>query len=98
MGKGLNKYKNKQADLKRKLELAKEQNKKDEGQEPKKLTDEEIKEQNDRKRFEQLLQREGAKAFNDYDSDGYLNIKLLVMEAVATTVLNEVSGCDGPYR
>ncbi|CAB9524003.1 expressed unknown protein [Seminavis robusta] len=79
MGKGLNKFKNKQADLKRKLELAKQQNKKDDidddddTSQQKHLTDEEIKEQNDRKRFEQLLQREGATMLNNYESEGYLS-------------------------
>ena len=82
MGKGLNKFKNKQADLKRKLELAKQQQKDGspgmeenaEDETPKAaLTAEQIKERNDRKRFEQLLQREGAKSLNAYNSDGYLN-------------------------
>ena len=85
MGKGLNKFKNKQADLKRKMELAKQQKReasgesvdevKDDKAAPKTLTDEQIKERNDRKRFEELLQREGAKVLNDYTSDDYLNSK-----------------------
>jgi hypothetical protein len=79
---GLNKIKGKQADLKRKLELAKQQNREaigdtadDSDAASLALTEEEIKERNDRKRFEQLLEREGSKMLNDYDSDGYLSIK-----------------------
>lgn len=82
MGKGFNKFKNKgQAGLQRKLELAKQQQKNpDEAgddvaddETPKALTAEQIKERNDRKRFEQLLQREGSKSLNNYNSDGYLS-------------------------
>ena len=82
MGKGLNKSKNKQADLQRKMELAKQQKLKEQGlDEPEaattnqqQLSPQEIKERNDRKRFEQLLQRENMnKMLNDYTSDGYLN-------------------------
>lgn len=81
MGKGLNKFKNKQADLKRKLELAKKQKKgtdNDDDEEEdesstKALSDEEIKERNDRKRFEQLLKQEGGKVLSAYTSDSYLN-------------------------
>jgi hypothetical protein len=85
MSKGLNKIKGKQADLKRKLELAKQQKREASGEntdDPDSddasslvLTEEEIKERNDRKRFEQLLEREGSKMLNNYDSDGYLSIK-----------------------
>lgn len=85
MGKGLNKFKNKQADLKRKMELAKQQKKEaggaeeddaeEEGTKPKKLSAKEIKERNDRKRFEDLLKREGSKVLSDYTSNSYLNNK-----------------------
>jgi len=47
------------------------------------LTQEEIKERNDRRRFEQLLQREGTKMFSDYESDGYLNTKQVEEEISA---------------
>jgi hypothetical protein len=69
----------KQADLRRKLELAKQQNKEeDDDNQPvasKKslLTDKEIKERNDRLRFEELLQKGSSSVLNDYSSDGYLN-------------------------
>ena len=69
--------------MKRKLELAKQQQKNpeeagangddDDDETPKALTAEQIKERNDRKRFEQLLQREGSKSLNNYNSDGYLS-------------------------
>lgn len=81
------KMRNKQADLLRKMELAKKQ-KEEEGdgdnddassttkssddQKTKKLTDEEIRERNDRLRFEELLQRESSKVLNDFSSSGYL--------------------------
>ena len=91
MGKGLNKFKSKQADLKRKMELAKQQ-KGDEPpeEEPKKLTDQEIKERNDRKRFEQLLKQEGSKVLNDYTSDSYLNTKQEEEEITAASKLRVV--------
>lgn len=75
----MGKSRNKQADLRRKMELAKQQ--KEEvtssggGQAKEKpLTDEEIRERNDRLRFEELLKKEGATMLNDYSSqEGYLN-------------------------
>lgn len=80
LGKGLNKAKNKQALLKQKLEEAKRQkiqgdNDDAVGEKAKQhpLTDEEIKERNDRKRFEELLKKGAANVLNDYSSDGYLN-------------------------
>ena len=76
MGKGLNRA-NKQADLRRKMELAKQQNRENAGtkQEKKKyeLSDDEIKERNDRLRFEELLKGSTSSAFSDYSSDGYQN-------------------------
>jgi hypothetical protein len=80
MGKGLNKIKNKQLDLKRKLELAKQQKQEASGEpvegdssSKKTLSVEEIKERNDRKRFEELLEKAGANVLNDFTSDAYLN-------------------------
>eukprot|EP00560_Eucampia_antarctica_P001902 CAMPEP_0197833448 /NCGR_PEP_ID=MMETSP1437-20131217/19079_1 /TAXON_ID=49252 ORGANISM="Eucampia antarctica, Strain CCMP1452" /NCGR_SAMPLE_ID=MMETSP1437 /ASSEMBLY_ACC=CAM_ASM_001096 /LENGTH=310 /DNA_ID=CAMNT_0043437519 /DNA_START=47 /DNA_END=979 /DNA_ORIENTATION=- len=64
---------NKQADLMKKMELAKNARQKggsEGGSEDKKLTDEEIKQINDRKRFEQLLDRESASVNTDYSSSG----------------------------
>jgi len=78
MGKG----KNKQLLLKQKLEDAKRQKLKDNANNDdavgdsaakKQLTDKEIRERNDRLRFEELLKKGSATVFNDYSSDGYLN-------------------------
>lgn len=57
MGKGLNRLKGKQAALQKKMEEARRQNRKNDEEETPAtaLTDEEIKERNDRLRFEQLL-------------------------------------------
>lgn len=75
MGKGLNKSRNKQADLQRKLALAKQQNGKTvtPSDDSSKLTDDVMKEQNDRKRFQELLDRSSSKVLNDFSADGYLN-------------------------
>jgi hypothetical protein len=79
MGKGLNKARNKQAALRKKLEEAKRQNSpttEDEVQRDEKkrlLSEEEIKERNDRLRFEQLLKSKASIVLNDYSSEGYLN-------------------------
>jgi hypothetical protein len=73
----MNKARNKQADLARKLELAKQQKKQETEQtagQPATLSPAEIQEKNDRLRFEELLRREAATALNDYSKDGYLNI------------------------
>jgi len=71
---------NKQQDLKKKLELAKKQNKKEEDivddeskDQSGRLTDKEIKEQNDRLRFQEMLDKKGSIVLNDYGSGGYLN-------------------------
>jgi len=80
MGKGLNKA-NKQAMLKQKMEAAKRQKQGDDAathvaeddKDTKQLTATEIKERNDRKRFEELLQKGGANFLSDYSQDGYLN-------------------------
>ena len=78
MGKGLSKSNNKQALLKQKLEEAKRQ-KLDRAEDTEtiagrqKLTEREIRERNDRLRFEELLRKGSASVLNDYSSDGYLN-------------------------
>jgi hypothetical protein len=83
MGKGLNRARNKQADLAAKLAKAKAQRQQQEGgvassgegnEESKEvLSAEEIKKRNDRLRFEELLKRESATAMDAYSSDGYLS-------------------------
>lgn len=80
MGKAINK----QAELRRKMELAKQKKRQEENSpsatdpvtnDP--LSDKQIKERNDRKRFEELLKTSQASAvWNDYaSSDGYMNHK-----------------------
>jgi hypothetical protein len=73
---------NKQADLMKKLKEAKQQAKEssgevdDESEIPKKVSElsaQEVKERNDRLRFQQLLAEGGTSMLNDYSSDGYLN-------------------------
>jgi hypothetical protein len=80
MAKGLNKAKNKQAALARKLQLAREQKdgttqKDDKTNEASiaSLSDAEIKKKNDQLRFEQLLKQEASNVLNNYSSDGYLS-------------------------
>lgn len=66
---------NKQADLRRKMELAKQQKEEKivESGLTLELTAQEIKERNDRLRFEELLKKEAGNVLNDYGSDSYLN-------------------------
>ena len=77
-GKGLNKARNKQAALREKLAKAREQNQKTDNSavskspSEKRLTDREIKEINDRRRFEELLQK-GAPVLSNYEQNGYLS-------------------------
>jgi hypothetical protein len=78
MGKGLNKARNKQADLLKKMELARQQNEGDTTEDTPKaslqsLSNAEIKKQNDQKRFEQLLQQESSNVLSAYARDGYLS-------------------------
>jgi hypothetical protein len=81
MGKGLgSKARNKQAALREKMEAAKRQNQEEQGfaglrvsDDERNLTDTEIRERNDRLRFEELLKKGAANVMNDYSSDGYLN-------------------------
>jgi hypothetical protein len=78
------KLKNKQAEMLEKLKKARQQ--KDGGGESSnddanatadgstsRLSKEEIKEQNDRKRFQELLEKSSSMILNDYSADGYLN-------------------------
>ena len=76
------KGKNKQAELRQKLEEAKRQNQiqqdgtsnKQQQQEQYEIFNQKtIQEKNDRLRFEELLQKGTANVLNDYSSDGYLN-------------------------
>ena len=75
------KMRNKQADLAKKMAMAKERASREQqdGDEPgsseksAKLTNAEMKEKNDRLRFEQLLKTQSSAVLNDYSSDGYLN-------------------------
>lgn len=79
MGKGLNKAKNKQADLAKKMALAKQQRDGADVSEPvnlvetpsRRLSDEEIKKRNDLLRFEQLLNA-GGSTMGEYTGDNYL--------------------------
>jgi hypothetical protein len=79
---GMAKSINKQADLMKKLKEAKQQAKESSGEtddesasptENTKLSASQIKDQNDRLRFQQLLEEGGSSVMNDYSSDGYLN-------------------------
>lgn len=82
---GMAKSISKQADLMKKLKEAKQQARESSGEtdddgdesssptEKSKLSATEIKERNDRLRFQQLLETSGASVLNDYSSDGYLN-------------------------
>ena len=64
----------KQADLRRKMELAKQQKEEVIVQSgvTLELSAREIKERNDRLRFEELLKKEAGNVLNDYGSDSYL--------------------------
>jgi hypothetical protein len=67
----------KQAELAKKMALAKKENSEQPGDDQasettKRLTNKEVKEQNDRKRFEELLQKQSS-SLSDVSSDGYLN-------------------------
>ncbi len=72
------KIRNKQAELAKKMALAKEQNAQNEGVDPgsphalERLSDKEMRERNDRLRFEELLRKQTA-SLNDISSDGYLS-------------------------
>lgn len=76
LAKGMNRAKNKQGDLKKKLELAKLQNKGVAvgGSSQSQPSPQEIQERNDRMRFDELLKKSSVSAalLNDYSSDGYL--------------------------
>jgi hypothetical protein len=78
LAKGLNRAKNKQGDLKRKLEIAKKQKKAaeetDGNDQDQSSSAQEIRERNDRLRFEELLKQSSVSAavLNDFSADGYL--------------------------
>ena len=65
------KTRSKQADLRDKLAKAKQEKVTVSGTAS--LTAQEIKEQNDRLRFEQLLRSKGGAVLNDFSKDGYLS-------------------------
>ena len=73
------KMKNKQADMLKKMADAKKQTAGGEIPVDESgtaiLSAQEIKEQNDRLRFQELLNTQGSSVFSDYSSDGYLNRK-----------------------
>lgn len=66
------KTRSKQLVLREKLAIAKQQNA-EETKDKSRMTDEEIKEQNDRLRFEEMLKTKGSSVLNEYSSDGYLS-------------------------
>jgi hypothetical protein len=74
------KMRNSQAELAKKMALAREQKAQEEGADlqvpeaAERLSSREIKERNDRLRFEELLQTQST-SFNDVSSDGYLNAR-----------------------
>ena len=74
----MSRSRNKQADLLKKMQQAKQQKQgdqddtKDDSKGEYQQSDDEIKERNDRLRFEELLRKESASAMNAYSSDGYL--------------------------
>ena len=74
MGKGLNKARNKQGELARRLELAKQQRENSVPDEEKAiLSDEEMRIKNDRLRFEEMLRNTAVAIGNDFESGGYLS-------------------------
>jgi hypothetical protein len=73
------KMRNKQAELANKMALAREQKAQEEGADlqqgpeaEERLSSKEIKERNDKLRFEELLKKQST-SLNDVSSDGYLN-------------------------
>mmetsp|Transcript_1345 Transcript_1345/g.1765 ORF Transcript_1345/g.1765 Transcript_1345/m.1765 type:complete len:288 (+) Transcript_1345:188-1051(+) len=75
MGKGLNKARNKQAALAKKMEIAKQKREGSLEDGEKKLTDQEMKEKNDRLRFQEMLENTPAGA--NMNADDYLSQKQL---------------------
>ena len=97
------KIRNKQAELMKKMAEAKKQNqdpskpRQEAAPSQKKMTDQEIKEQNDRRRFEELL-KSRAVSMNDISSDGYLSkgqeeAEIDAYRKYYTFCLNLVSEC-----
>lgn len=66
------KMRNKQAELLKKMAEAKEQKAQSDMGGGERLSDKKIKEQNDRRRFEEMLKKQTA-SLNDVSSDGYLS-------------------------
>jgi hypothetical protein len=83
------KMKNKQAEMLKKLADAKKQT--SGGETPADtsgkaiLSANEVKEQNDRLRFEELLKTQSSSVFNDFASEGYLNRKQEEEEIMASS-------------
>jgi hypothetical protein len=83
------KMKNKQAEMLKKLADAKKQT--SGGETPADtsgkaiLSANEVKEQNDRLRFEELLKTQSSSVFNDFSSEGYLNRKQEEEEIMASS-------------
>jgi hypothetical protein len=74
MGKGLNKARNKQGELARRLELAKQQREDSVPDDQKaRLSDKEMKMKNDRLRFDEMLKSAAIAVGNDFESGGYLS-------------------------
>jgi len=74
MGKGFRRMQKRREDLEQDLEEARRQRLEQEGKdETSGLTEEEIKERNDRKRFEELLNQGTFALDEDYDDNAYLN-------------------------
>lgn len=86
------KMKNKQAELAKKMADAKNQagggTPVDDVSATAKLSAQEVKEQNDRLRFEELLKTQASSVLNDYSSDGYLNKKQEEEEIMASSEYN----------
>jgi hypothetical protein len=83
------KLKNKQAEMAKKMADAKKQTTGCETPEDASgkaiLSDQEVKEQNDRLRFEELLKTQSSSVLNDFSSDGYLNAKQEEEEIMASS-------------
>ena len=88
------KLRNKQADLAAKMAaLKKEKSEKPEGSKTKRSTDEELKEQNDRLRFDELLKTQST-SLNSVSSDGYLSREQEDEEINAFSKSEIVHQCD----
>lgn len=88
MGKGLGRSRNKQQELARKMALAKKQNQ-GQGGSKEKLSAKEIKERNDRLRFEQLLKTQSA-SVGGISDDEYLTPQQEEKELTARCMLSKI--------